>query len=205
MAVNRLVTCLAVCFWITAWGCDNEEGGESICAGGTLATVAVVSDGDTLQTQELDKGIRLAGINAAEKGQWVGDGYETCSTPWDKLNDDMSWWPYPECCYGIAAKQYLELLLAPGTKVCLRNPATGGASLDTDIHNSRYVADVYVGDVWINAKLACGGYVGVYKNSFPHADSGKFGVLWACQTAAQNANMGLWGFCPGAQSGGCSQ
>lgn len=203
MVANSIAVRVIVVFLGVAllWACDDDA--EDLCPGGTEATVAMVTDGDTFKTQELDKDIRLAGINAAEKGQWTGDGHETCSAPWEKSNDDLAWWPYPDCCYGIAAKLYLEMLLAPGTKVCLKNPENPTAGLTLDIHNSRYVADVYVDDVWVNAKLACGGYVGVYKDSFPHPDEKKFGTLWACQTAAQNANAGLWGYCPAAESVPC--
>jgi len=157
-----------------------------------LVTVLTVVDGDTLKAEELDKSIRLLGVNTPETN---GTNPEKCPLVWEDMDEEDKAKYAEDCCYGEQAKTFLKDLLPPGTQVCLVNPE-GGAP-EKDIYE-RTLADAYVGSNYVNAKIIVSGYGRAYKD-FPHpTNSPQFEQL---QDQAKANHVGLWGYCATSDSG----
>lgn len=181
MKTMLLVSAVAV----LSFSCDEENTGNGSCAG-QLVTILSVVDGDTIKAEELDKSIRLLGINAPETS---GTNAEACPLQWENMSIDEQDEFREDCCYGEQAKVFLTNLLPPGTQVCLVNPE--GGKPEQDIYQ-RTLADVYVGSTFVNAKLIVSGYARAYKD-FPHPTKAE--EFEQLEDKAQSILVGMWGYC----------
>ncbi len=191
--MTRILTLVVIGSCCLAAACDEESTGDGSCAGQMVTLLAVV-DGDTLKAEELDKNIRLLGVNAPETS---GTNPEACPLKWDNMSVAEQEEFREDCCYGDQAKLFMTDLLPPGTPICLVNPK--GGKPEKDMYQ-RTLADVYVGSTFVNAKLITSGYARAYKD-FPHpTHADEFEQL---EDQAKANLMGLWGYCATAQGDSC--
>jgi len=128
------------------------------------ATVAHIIDGDTFVTKSGEH-IRLVGINTPEKARGEGKSKRPAEP------------------YAHQARTALSALLKNQT-VTLK---LGKKKKDK---YKRWLADVYVNNVWINGKMIEQGAAHVY--SFPDTVTANTHKLLALEDAARAQNQGLW-------------
>jgi micrococcal nuclease len=132
--------------------------------------VAVV-DGDTLEVELGDETepVRLIGIDTPE------------SVATDRPNE----------CYGEEASEQLAALIPEGTQVRLER------DLEARDRYGRLLAYVYRADdgLFVNHDLVAGGFA----EAMPYPpNTAREADFYTAQTAAQQANAGLWGACGSA-------
>lgn len=183
---------VAVAMLATAVGCEDDCAVDDRCDG-QLATVEGVVDGDTIRVYELSASVRLMGVNTPETH---GTNSGACpGSEWDNMTPENQATYSDDCCYGVQAKEMLLDLIPPGTFVCLKNPTGGELEMG---RYDRYLADVYVGETYVNLKMIVGGYARTYTGEFAHPTMAEeFSTLAA---EAETNGAGLWGYCQSAEA-----
>jgi endonuclease YncB( thermonuclease family) len=153
-------------------------------------------DGDgSFDFPGVERPIRLLGVNTPETH--VSNPTDCKGAEWDDMvpADQLK---SPTCCYGVQAKESVCALWTAGTKVTLTD-GFGGTDFKADsAGGQRDLADVWVGQTYLNAFVAAGGLATVYPagSIYAHPNPDTLAYLLSLQAAAKQNGIGLWGYCP---------